>query len=240
MAHAGVTYVSSTGQLQGLRELRAFTAGQQQLEALVAAVGSQLLALTVTTDRRHQRSDCEVQLRPLLTGMPQLTSLEILNETGDELNMQQDLPTVTRNLTALKEFSYTGRIHSAGSWRYDQPEDMCCPDYDTVIVKRGRAVDLRPGMLPPTLQGLTIIAEQNTSGTGRNIAGIYTLYPHALPESLTSLRGAEASAGSGHQTVMSLLRRQICELAGSKCLLACSVWSLRCRGSRMCRGKSGG
>lgn len=63
---------------------------------------------------------------------------------------------------------------------------MCEADYDRVIVDRGQAMDLLPGMLPPELQGLTIIAAQGDDAMDR--MGIYTLHPHALPKSLTSLR----------------------------------------------------
>lgn len=114
------------GKLQGLRELRADIAGQQQLDALVAAVGSQLLGLTVTCqkcdplylppwDDMSLDDSSAVQLQPLLRGMHQLTSLEIMCSTGVELDTQQDLPVAAEHMTALKQFSYVGRIHSVAS-----------------------------------------------------------------------------------------------------------------------------
>jgi hypothetical protein len=181
----GVNTLQQLGKLQGLRELKLVTCGPWQLEALVAAVGSQLLGLTVTTQQGDSRylavpsgqqsgmwwdaeRACMTDLGPVLTGMTHLTSLKIVGGQDAVLKPQKHLLAAAQHLTALRQLSYTGRINCIGT--------------------RGQpGVEVLPGMLPDTLQGLTLVARQSDPG-GSDSNERYTLHPGGLPEGLTSLK----------------------------------------------------
>jgi hypothetical protein len=181
----GVNTLQQLGKLQGLQELKLATCGPWQMEALVAAVGSQLLGLTVTTQPGDSQyvpagrapatqqwwdtdAACMTDLTPLLTGMTHLTSLKIIGGTDAVLHPHKHFAAAAQHLTALKKLSYTGSINSIGS----------CG---------APGVEIVPGTLPSSLQGLTLVARQSDSqGTDRN--GRYVLHPDGLPKGLTSLK----------------------------------------------------
>lgn len=181
----GVNTLQQLGKLQGLRELKLVTCGPWQMEALVAAVGSQLLGLTVTTQKGNPQylpaervssgqrwwdtdGACMTGLNPLVTGMAHLTSLKIIGGTDAVLYPQKHLPAAAQHLTALKQLSYTGRINS-------------------VSIRGAPGAEILPGMLPTSLQGLTLVARQSDyMGSDRD--GRYNLHPDALPKGLTSLK----------------------------------------------------
>jgi hypothetical protein len=97
--------------------------------------------------------------------MPHLTSLKIIGSTGTTLDPSSDLPAAAQHLTALQHFSYTGRIFALPSLGFE----------------------LLPGMLPSSLQGLTLIVRQSGSSDFDG-DGSYTLHPWSLPQGLTSLK----------------------------------------------------
>lgn len=65
---------------------------------------------------------------------------------------------------------------------------MCCvlPE-GRILALPTRGFELLPGMLPSTLQGLTIVARQSAS-QDFDADGVYTLSPGCFPKGLTSLK----------------------------------------------------
>lgn len=161
------------GRLAGLRQLQAVIYGPWQLSALVAAVGSQLHGLTLTCELGNLRyapptpgvPPVSVALQPLFAGVPQLTSLKIIGSTGALLDPSKDLPAAAQHLSRLRSLSYTGGIFAL-------PERGC---------------ELLPGMLPATLQGLTIVARQ-PGIQSVDTDGLYRAHTGCFPQGLTSLK----------------------------------------------------
>lgn len=156
------------GKLTGLQELQAVVCGKQQLDTLVAAVGSTLQSLTITCWEGHLRyslgyAPSMVQVRSVLVGMPQLTSLKVVGGSGYILD-PQDLAKAAKHLSTLKSLSYTGQM-------------FALPDMP---------FELQRGMLPATLQDLTIVARLHEDLGDTD--GRYILHPGALPSGLTSLK----------------------------------------------------